>query len=80
MCVECCMFDPNIATELLPTHSRATGLGLMLSTRLVQGLFEIFVPPAVESNLPVLSVVYSVVYVAIYVSKQIRPVLPSNIA
>jgi len=34
-----------ITTELFPTHSRATGLGLMLSTRVVQGLLEIFVPP-----------------------------------
>jgi hypothetical protein len=35
-----------ISTEYLPTQSKATGLGILMSTRIVQGFLELFIAPS----------------------------------
>lgn len=67
-----------ITTELFPTQCRATGLGLMLSTRVIQGVLEVAVPADQVAHLTFLPVVYSVIatvfaFLAIYLSRKLVP-------
>jgi MFS family permease len=66
-----------ITTERFPTHCRATGLGLMLSTRVIQGVLEIALPTELSVNVPILPVIYSVVatvfaVIGIFIAKRLQ--------
>jgi MFS family permease len=69
-----------ITTEVFPTQCRATALGLMLSTRVVQGVLELALPKSIEmsthlSYLPTIYATVSTIFCigGIFIAKRLVP-------